>query len=57
MYFCISECLLQVEGKRDHSEHLGDERADRGDDRNREDRDAQQVEGEDRIGLGLRPCE
>lgn len=51
MYFCISECLLQVEGKRDHSEHLGDERADRGDDRNREDRDAQQVEGEDRIGF------
>ena len=51
MYFCISECLLQVEGKRDHSEHLGDERADRGDDRNGEDRDAQQVEGEDRIGF------
>lgn len=45
----VAAGLLQVEGQRHHGEHLPEERADRRCDRDREDRDAQQVERQDRI--------
>lgn len=50
-HFVVAEFVLQVEWQRYHGQHLPQERADRRDDRNRKDRDAQQVERQDRIGL------
>ena len=50
-HFVVAEFVLQVERQRYHGQHLPQERADRRDDRNRKDRDAQQVERQDRIGL------
>ena len=47
----VAACLLEIEGQRHHGEHLSEERADRGQHRHRKNRDAQQVERQDGIGL------
>ena len=50
-HVAVSAGVLQVEGQGHQGEHLPEERADRRGDRHREDRDAQQVERQQRVGL------
>ena len=50
-HVAVAAGVLQVEGQRHQGEHLPEERADRRGDRHREDRDAQQVERQQRVGF------